>query len=233
MGGVGDPGNADDTLPQGPFGAVAYSYSISKHETTNAEYAVFLNAKAASDRLGLFHPSMESNTHGGIVRTGTSGSYSYTVKSGFEDEPVNFVTFFDALSFANWMENGEENGDTETGSYTLQGGTETPSNAATVERNPGASVVLPVQDEWFKAAYYDGTTQTYYDYPMGSDTVPTCTSPKATPAARTTATASFAASRSLGPIRGLRALTERSTRAGTCTSGMRTSRSAADGSAGA
>jgi formylglycine-generating enzyme required for sulfatase activity len=29
---------------------------------------------------------------------------------------------------------------------------------------------LPSEDEWYKAAYYDGST--YYDYPTGTDTVP-------------------------------------------------------------
>lgn len=178
---IGDPGNPDDTQPQGAFGGVAYSYSISQFETTNAEYVAFLNAKAASDPLGLFDPDMETDVHGGITRSGSPGSYSYAAKAGFEDKAVNYVTFFDALRFANWVHNGEGSGDTESGAYTLLGGTETPSNSATVERNLGATVVVPTQDEWFKAAYYDGSADTYFDYPTGTDTAPTCTSPKADP----------------------------------------------------
>jgi formylglycine-generating enzyme required for sulfatase activity len=178
---IGDPGNADDTQPQGPFGGVDYAYSISKFETTNAEYAAFLNAKAASDPLGLYDPSMGTDAHGGITRTGSSGSYTYTTKAGFEDEAVNFVTFYDALRFANWVHNGEGSGDTETGAYTLLGGTETPSNGSSIVRSPAATVVLPNQDEWFKAAYYNGTGDLYYDYPTGTDAVPTCGSPTATP----------------------------------------------------
>jgi hypothetical protein len=104
---IGDPGNDSDPQPAGSFGSVDYEYSISKFEITNAEYAIFLNAKAASDPLGLYSPSMESDFLGGIVRVGTPGNYSYTVKDGFADKPVNFVTFFDALRFANWLENGE------------------------------------------------------------------------------------------------------------------------------
>jgi formylglycine-generating enzyme required for sulfatase activity len=178
---IGDPGNAADSQPAGLFGAVAYAYSISKFETTNAEYALFLNAKAASDPLGLYSLSMDSDTNGGITRTGTSGNYTYTVKAGVADEAVNFVTFYDSLRFANWVNNGEGNGDTETGAYTLLGGTEEPSNGPTVVRNLGAAVVVPTQNEWFKAAYYDAPIATYYDFPMGTDTTPTCTSPKATP----------------------------------------------------
>ena len=52
--------------------------------------------------------------------------------------PVNYVDFYDALRFANWMNNGQGNGDTETGAYTLLGGTPTramaPQSRATRER---------------------------------------------------------------------------------------------------
>ena len=46
-----------------------YAYYISKYEVTNAQYAEFLNAKAASDPLGLYNASMGSDaTFGGITR---------------------------------------------------------------------------------------------------------------------------------------------------------------------
>jgi formylglycine-generating enzyme required for sulfatase activity len=178
---IDSPGNPPDATPIGSFGSVDYEYSISRFETTNAEYVSFLNAKAASDPLGLFDPSMESATHGGIVRTGTDGSYSYAAKAGFEEEAVNYVTFYDAARFANWIHNGEGDGDTEAGAYSLIGGTETPSNGLSIERSVGASVALPTQDEWFKAAYYDPVLVTYYLYPTGTDAEPDCTSPTATP----------------------------------------------------
>ncbi len=182
---IGDVGNADDPQPQGGFGGVDYDYAISRFETTNADYVAFLNAKASSDPLGLYNPSMGDDTSNpstaGILRAGTPGSYVYTARAGFESKPVNFVSFFDAMRFANWIHNGEGNGDTETGAYTLLGGTATPSNGSTVQRNPGANVVVPAQDEWFKAAYYDGVAEAYYDFPMGTDDTPTCTSPTADP----------------------------------------------------
>ena len=53
---------------------------------------------------------------------------AYSVKSGFADKPVVYVSFYDALRFANWLHNGQGSGDTETGAYTLLGGTATPSN---------------------------------------------------------------------------------------------------------
>ena len=33
--------------------------------------------------------------------------------------------------------------------------------------------VLPSMDEWYKAAFYDPVNDVYYDYPTGSNTVPT------------------------------------------------------------
>jgi formylglycine-generating enzyme required for sulfatase activity len=176
---VGEPGNACD--PTGPgrcFGAVAYAYRISKHEVTNAQYAAFLNAKAASDPLGLYNPDMATGS--GITRSGSPGSYAYAVVPGRESLPVVNVSYFDALRFANWLHNGQGGGATETGAYTLLGGTPTPSNPM-VERNAGAAVFLPTDAEWYKAAYYDPQQATYFDYPAGADTPIGCSAPTAVP----------------------------------------------------
>ena len=68
------------------------------------------------------------------------------MKSGFANKPVNYVSFYDSLRFSNWLNNGQGSGDTETGAYTLLGGTATPSNGPTVTRNAGAND-LPHQRE--------------------------------------------------------------------------------------
>jgi hypothetical protein len=61
---------------------------------------------------------MDSNALvGGITRSGSDGSYTYTAKAGFENKPVTYVSFWDALRFANWLNNGQGGGDTETGAY--------------------------------------------------------------------------------------------------------------------
>jgi formylglycine-generating enzyme required for sulfatase activity len=179
---IGNPGNTADTPSTNCIGAgcgsVPYAYRISMYEVTNAQYAEFLNAKAASDPRQLYHTNMGLDaTYGGITRSGASGSYSYSVKAGFADEPVNFVTFYDSLRFVNWLHNGQGSGDTETGAYTLLGGTTYPSNWATVLRNPGATIVLPSENEWYKAAYYDPISAGYFDYPTGTDTGIGCVAP--------------------------------------------------------
>lgn len=151
---------------------------------TNAQYLEFLNAKARSDPLVLYNTNMEVLAYpnlGGITRSGVSGSYTYAAINGREDMPVNLVSFFDALRFANWMHNGQGSGDTETGAYTLLGGTPIPSNSDTVARTAGATILLPTEDEWHKAAYYDETLSTYLDYPASFDSPTTCSTPTAIP----------------------------------------------------
>jgi len=176
---VGNPGNAADNTG---FGAVGYAYNIGTYEVTNEQYAEFLTAKAAADPLGLYDTGMGSDASpnfGGITRTGSSGSYTYSTIPGREKMPVNLVTFYDALRFANWLNNGKGSGDTETGAYTLLGGTETPSNGTTVTRNAGATIFLTSENEWYKAAYYNAISTSYFDYPPGSDTQTTCSGPTA------------------------------------------------------
>jgi formylglycine-generating enzyme required for sulfatase activity len=75
---VGDPGNPPDTATNCPSdtpdcGLVAEAYRISKYEGKSAQYAGFLNALAGAD------------------------------PTGHENNPVVFVSFYDALRFANCL----------------------------------------------------------------------------------------------------------------------------------
>ena len=176
---VGGAGNACETQSQGCFGAVSYDYQISKYEVTNAQYAEFLNAVADADPNGLYNASMDSSSFGGITQSGSSGSFSYSVKAGYADKPVNFVSFYDALRFGNWLGNGQPTG--AQGSSTTEGGAYTITsfgiNTSSIMRNAGATIFLTSEDEWYKAAFYDAVTTSYYDYPTFSNTAPTCAAP--------------------------------------------------------
>lgn len=176
---VGHPGNAPDAAENcmgAACGSVPYVYEIAKHEVTQGQYVEFLNAKAASDPRGLFNPLMQSEEQGGITRSGTPGSYVYAAKDGFASKPVNYVSFYDALRFVNWLHNGQGDGDTETGAYTL---TAQGIQANAVAREPGAAFAVTSENEWYKAAYFHGAG--YYDYPAGSDSVIGCAAPTAAP----------------------------------------------------
>ncbi len=158
---IGDSGNTADWTG---LGSVNHAYQISTYEVTVAQYTEFLNAAAASDPYGLYNGEvMGSDPLGAsILRSGEDGSYTYTAVSGKENQPARGVSFYDACRFCNWLANGQGSGSTETGSYNL-------SDGYSLGRTANATWVIPSEDEWYKAAYYDPETGTYSTYPNGSD----------------------------------------------------------------
>jgi formylglycine-generating enzyme required for sulfatase activity len=178
---VGNPSNAADTPSTNCYaancGSVAYSYFISKYEVTNAQYAEFMNAVDAggSNTLALYNASMDTDaTLGGIsFVVGNAAGSKYVVKAGFENKPVVYVSFWDALRFANWLNNGQAAASTEIGSYTITAGG---IAANSITRNSGAITFLTSENEWYKAAYYS-PGGTYFDYPAGSNSAVSCVAP--------------------------------------------------------
>lgn len=177
---VGNPGNAADTRYATPgYGALAYGYNIGKYEVTAGQYMEFLNAVADTDTYGLYNANMWSNTNGcKIQRSGSSGSYTYSVAGDRANRPVNYVSWGDAARFANWLHNGQPTGaqdltTTEDGAYYLNGATNDAALLA-VSRESDWKWAITSEDEWYKAAYHknDGVTGNYFDYPTSSDTTP-------------------------------------------------------------
>ena len=116
---VGNPGNAGELSGNGAggygsdriCGAVDYVYRIGKYEITAGQYTEFLNVKATSDPHGLYDESMWTSTYGcKIERTGSDGSYSYSVAADRANRPVNYVSWGDAARFSNWLANGQPTG---------------------------------------------------------------------------------------------------------------------------
>lgn len=171
-------GHAGNTADSTGYGAVAYAYQIGKYEVTNAQYREFLNAvdPSGANANGVYNSLMGSNSRGGITYTpGAVSGAKYTIRTSMGDKPVNFVSWYDSARFTNWMNNGQGTGSTETGAYTLSG------NEGIITKNVGATVYLPSEDEWYKAAYYDPTPgagggDNYWTYATQSDTVPTVAS---------------------------------------------------------
>ncbi len=188
---VGGAGNAPDKTVMASdrsccYGSVPYDFRIGTYDVTTTQYAAFLNAVASkSDPYVLYFPCMDVTAcyhlGAGIARTGSPGAYVYTAQPGREKRPINYLNVFMAMRFANWMNNGEGSASTETGAYTLRGGTIIPTNALTIRRNPGVKVWLPSEDEWYKAAYYDAKLKKYYAYPGGTSTPMQCALPSAAP----------------------------------------------------
>ncbi len=169
---VGDVGNPAD--PTTGFGSVTYGYHIGTYEVTNEQYVVFLNNVAATDTHGLYNPQMSASEFGGIERMGASGSYSYSPKAGMNRKPVNFVSFWDAARFTNWLTTG----DPETGVYNLEGVTSPTASSASRNATAWANggVAVASDNEWYKAAYYDsspsGPVDGYWLFATRSDNPP-------------------------------------------------------------
>jgi formylglycine-generating enzyme required for sulfatase activity len=186
---VGNPGNMADMTTG--YGSVPYAYQMGKYDVTVGQYVQFLNAVAKTDTYGLYNSWMAvyDGTQGsystiGITQSGGSGNYTYSVTGSYSQAancPAFRVSWGDAARFCNWLQNGQptsgvENASTtENGAYTLNGAT---TNAAlmSVTRNAGATYVIPTENEWYKAAYYDPTLNGgaggYWTYPTKSNTAP-------------------------------------------------------------
>ena len=82
------------------------------------------------------------------------------------------------MRFVNWLDNGQPIGlqsasTTETGSYSLIGldaGTQT--LAQIKPRRANANYVLPSLNEWYKAAFYNPSTYSYFIWATGTNAKP-------------------------------------------------------------
>jgi len=173
---VGSPGNPADANGRG---AVAYRFRIARHEVTAAQWVDFLEHVGRSEPDGgLWNNDMDRERSGDgprcqIGRSGDPGAFRYAVDRDWADRPVTHVSFLDACRFCNWLHNGQGDGDTETGAYTLAGYRGT--DGRRVRRNPGARFFIPTDDEWYKAAYFDPHKPGgpgYWRYPTRADEPP-------------------------------------------------------------
>ena len=183
---VGYAGNAPDPASGSLYGAVPYNYRIGTYDITNSQYVEFLNAKAsASDPYGLWNSHMDPSSFEGAIARSGSGPFTYSVKTGYANRPVIYVSWYDANRFVNWLQNGQGNGDTESGTYLISGGG-TNSESVVVpdesQRMTWAATnafhwLLPSESEWYKAAYYNPGHGTYYAYPFQSNSAPAALAP--------------------------------------------------------
>lgn len=164
-------------------GSVSYSFQISAYPVTVCEYVNFLNSVARTDAYGVYRNQM-SSSRSGITRSGSNGSYSYSIISSYANKPIVWVSWFDAARYCNWLHNNKPNtgvqnsSSTETGSYTLNGITS--GNAPA--RNANGTYYIPSENEWYKAAYYKGSSidAGYWKYATQSNTDPICISADST-----------------------------------------------------
>ncbi|MBC2904303.1 hypothetical protein [Streptomyces cupreus] len=173
-------------------GGVRYRYEIGQLEVTVGQWVAFLNTVDPEGRnhLGLYHETESSSAwpkYGQINRSsGAARGRHYSVASPeWADKPYGFANFLRAARFVNSLYNGglisKRSGTSGSFNYTtyrvrLSARTErgmydlTRRNAT---REHPSGFVVPSQDEWIKAAYYDprgGGTYSYWKYPTNPGT---------------------------------------------------------------
>jgi hypothetical protein len=180
----------DASAPPPPcltVGGVSYSYGIGQFDVTVSQYVTFLNTvdPHGKNLHDLYNDDMSPTVwpQYGSVRyasgAGTGQHYSVAYPQ-WADKPFNFGDFRRAVRFVNSLDNGtvlaraqSSSGAFKYASYTVRLSLKTErgmydlSNPATT-RTGSSGFVLPSNDEWVKAAYYDpkhGGTDSYWAYP--------------------------------------------------------------------
>jgi sulfatase modifying factor 1 len=155
---IGNPGNAADTTGfPNPGGSVDYVYSIGKFEVS----VDMLNKYNASQPAGglMLYP----NGYWGIHKPATVMSWN---------ESARFVNWLNtSLGYAaayKFTSNGHLD------NISLWSETDDPLDYDPLNqyRSKRARFVLPSAHEWYKAAYYNPSDNTYYDYANGKNTAP-------------------------------------------------------------
>jgi hypothetical protein len=170
-------------------GAVSYTYGIGEFETTVSQYVTFLNTvdREGKNLHDLYFDNMSPTVwpqYGSVSYSADAGAGEHYAVAYPEwaDKPFNFGNFDRGARFANSLTNGAVlskkrvtsggfsydsyqvrlSADTEQGMYDMK--TQAPT------RSKSTGFVLPSNDEWVKAAYYDpkhGGTDSYWAYPTG------------------------------------------------------------------
>ena len=154
---IGSPNNADDTTGNPNLaGRVEYTYQMGKYEVSE-------------DMITKFNASQ---------------SLTITKDTRGDDKPATSVSWNEAARFVNWLNTSQ--GFQEAYNFTTGGVNDNIALWSSADawqlggenlyRHKDAQYWLPSMDEWYKAAYYDPNTNTYFDFPNGSDTAPTAVS---------------------------------------------------------
>ncbi len=152
---ISNPGNPGDPRaaanPTG-CGAVDYIYQIGKYEVTNDQWEAFVAAAGAPTG---------NNSNAYDESTPWTGTYVPTTK----------VSWYEAAQFCNYLTSGDKS----QGAYQFSGNNTNPGDFLVINRDSavstyGIAYVIPTEDEWYKAAFYTGSS--YSTYANGQDTIP-------------------------------------------------------------
>jgi formylglycine-generating enzyme required for sulfatase activity len=170
-------------------GGVKYTYGIGEFEITVSQYVTFLNTADPDGKnlRQLYEDHMNPTVwprYGSIGYSSAAafGSHYSVAHPEWAQKPFAFGDFRRGAEFVNSLFNGKVLSKTSSTSgafkyttYTVRLSPNTESgmynmNAETPTRQASTGFVLPSNDEWVKAAYYDpkhGGTDSYWLYPTG------------------------------------------------------------------
>ena len=140
--------------PTGGDGIVDNDYRMGVYEIINSQWSKFTN-------------SLGSIAVTGDPKSAYDNSATYTDPN----QPVNGVSWYEAAQFVNWLNTSTDNpaaykftgtqghGATDADPYTLAlwVSGDTGYDSSNPYRNSGAKYYIPTEDEWVKAAYWNGT----------------------------------------------------------------------------
>jgi len=181
-------------------GAVGYRYEVGELETTVRQYVAFLNTvdPLGRNRRDLYTSTMSPTKwpkYGSIRRLSGSqaapGRYYEVAYPQWADKPIGFANFLRAASFVNSLTNGKVlsrttstahgfhlttyqvrlSRNTQDGMYDLA----LAQGTKAVKRTRSTGFVVPSQNEWIKAAYFDPAGRgsfSYWKFPTGPSKAP-------------------------------------------------------------
>ena len=191
--------------PPGPTscitaGGVEHTYEIGELEVTVEQYVAFLNTvdPDGTNPHDVYLDSMSPAawpSYGSILSSSgddaAPGEHYSVAYPQWADKPFGFASFERAARFVNSLVNGDVLSRTESSSdgfdyvtYRVRLSHETEKGMYTLAdpettRTGSTGFVVPSNDEWVKAAYYDpagGGTLSYWQYPTGPSDAPKASS---------------------------------------------------------
>jgi formylglycine-generating enzyme required for sulfatase activity len=137
---------SEQTNPTGGYGIVNNDYRMGTYEITNDQWTKF---KAAY----------------GAVIGGEPDAYNSDPSWTGSSVPTNRVSWYEAAQFVNWLNTSKNyqpaykfTGDIHTSSYTLGVWSSQDADGSNLYRNKNAKYFLPTENEWVKAAYWNGSS---------------------------------------------------------------------------
>jgi len=160
-GGTFNMGSNSYFIAEQPVHSVTVSsFNMGTYEVRNSDYVLFLNSQGNQTEGGFTWIDLKESVYQGI--TGGPDPGTFSVRSGDENQPVVYVSWYGAVAYCNWLSSRQ-------GLTPCYGDINNRGNDPSVWRTKNG-YRLPTEAEW-EYACRAGSTADYYwgdSYPPGS-----------------------------------------------------------------